>query len=187
MRWRNPRYNCWSITAARVLLVANLLSAAATDPACAQGEGTCDNPIIISYEGNDDPITIQLDTRSSSNNENDACVDSLATGPDLVLSTCGDCIHGLVTWTADFDAVVYYRADETQKCDARCLDHSTTGSLEFTAPWIWVNNNGIFGRPYIIVDGLNGAAGSITLTVTDLWVVDPVYERSWGYIKGRYR
>jgi hypothetical protein len=148
-------------------------------PASGQNTGTCDSPLHVGDEGYHE---ITLDTRLGSNNENNDCVDSLATGPDIVLDFEGMPAGGTVTWTADFDAVVYYRRGT---CDSRCRSSSRTGQLGFDANWRWEGDHATWDPPYIIVDGVNGAAGSITL-IFDFTTANPTTSQSWGRIKNRY-
>lgn len=182
----NPGDDRWSITASRTLLAACLLSIAGAVPASAQGDGTCANPMIIPFtEGGTSQF--QIDTSLSSNNENNACVDSLATGPDIVLSHAVSCVYGVITWSADFDAVVYYRRNDDDSCHAPCFAASTTGHLEFDSNWRMEHDGVECERPFIVVDGLNGAAGTITVTFSEQGTETPVLDWSWGEVKSRYR
>jgi hypothetical protein len=126
-----------------------------------------------------------IDTRLGTNLENNACVDSLATGPEVVFMMAGPA-DGQVTWKADFDAVVYFRRNVDDECDSPCRGSSTTGTLEFDSGYHWEGEEIVWGLPFIIVDGLNGASGTISLVFDYGWNV-PVNETSWGAIKSNYR
>ena len=128
---------------------------------------------------------ITLDTRTASNNLNDACADSLATGPEIIIDFGGGAYGGTVTWVADFDAVVYHRRD---RCDGPCAASSTSGRLEFSSGWHWdySQDQAVWSPPYLVVDGIDGAAGTITLSFF-VTTANPTNEASWGQVKSLYR
>jgi hypothetical protein len=147
----------------------------------AQGQGTCSSPYEFGGTGHDE---FTFDTQKLSNNENNACVDSLATGPDVVILSRG-CVKGDLSWRADFDAVVYLRRFT---CEDRCEDWSTDGTIFIDGNWRWVwtpHPHVVCDDVYIIVDGLNGSAGTITLNF-DYDYDTPVFTETWGQLKSRY-
>lgn len=168
---------------ALMVICAGFGTMSATAPAPGQNTGTCEFPLDVGDAGHHE---ITLDTRLGANNENNDCVDSLATGPDIVLDFEGMPVGGGVTWTADFDAVVYYRKGT---CHSRCASSSRTGDLIFSADWRWVRDETgyhvTWDPVYIIVDGVNGAAGSINLSI-NFSIAVPTTSQSWGRIKSRY-
>lgn len=161
----------------RSLLAVVMLSPTLVAQAAAQRVGTCESPMDAPEPG----IALTLDTRSFQNNETGgACTDSLATGPEAVLSFSGTPAVGGVTWSADFDAVVYYRKGG---CDfAECSGASSDGYLAYDSDPHWRD----WDTPYIVVDGLNGSSGTITLTF-DYGAAMPTIGRSWGRVKSTYR
>lgn len=155
----------------------------------AQVEGTCASPMHVDFDGGVGEI--HLDTRNFTNLENTAeCGDTLATGPDVVLDFRGGFVAGVVTWEADFPAVLYLRSPRSPTCDAPCVEVSTGGSLKFNSGYWWEglppDDHPVGNYVYLIVDGLNGAAGLITLHF-DYTYHTPTHVNSWGRIKSNYR
>jgi hypothetical protein len=154
-------------------------------PSAAQlADGTCDSPIDLS--DSTDVAEFTFDTTTRSNNEL-GCEDAPATGPDVVLWFNGLPVQGFVTWTADFDAVVYYRREN---CESMCVSSSRNGTLEFSSNYRWESHDGdlevMWESPFIIVDGVAGAAGVISVTI-NYGVDSPTLKRSWGNVKNSYR
>jgi hypothetical protein len=155
-------------------------------PAAAQEEGTCAHPILVGGGGGS--VQIALDTRLYANHQepDSACSGLTLTGPDVVLGFGGAAIDGQVTWTADFNAILYWTQGE---CDfSSCVDTSTTGTLQYYCNYEPISSGhpATWKTPYIAVDGIDGAAGIITLTFT-YGVNVPALPQTWGRLKSTCR
>ena len=107
---------------------------------------------------------------------------SEANGPDAVFWFSGN-PDGVVRWEADFDAVIYVLAGE---CGTDCKEAQAgrSGTLHFFGGY--PPGDVTYFSPYVIVDGLNGDAGLITLWFEVRWH-DPSAEETWGQIKRLFR
>lgn len=157
--------------------------------AAAQQDGTCEHPMLVPEPPREgDPMSVTFDTRLFTNHEEagSGCDSLVLTGPEIFLAF-GACAAGTVSWTADFDAVVYTLKSE---CGTPgCADVSTDGQLGFDAGYVAPDDFGhgaSCGTLFVVVDGINGAAGLITLTFEYGYGV-PTLSWSWGRLKGQYR
>ncbi|MEZ4651019.1 MAG: hypothetical protein R3E97_19980 [Candidatus Eisenbacteria bacterium] len=150
--------------------------------AAANSGQDCSDPILL----NEMPeyFVFGLDTTEWENSiEREAsCFEGVTSGPDVVLQVLGE-VAGEVIWTADFDAVVYVVADS---CMAACDNggSGTSGWATFDTGYSGPDGTGHthYRSPYIVVDGIDGAAGTIVLQV--YWGYhNPTVEMSWGQAK----
>lgn len=161
------------------LLTVPLLSAVLVAQAGAQNAGTCDDPIFVSTSGE-----VVVDTRGHQDQENfrGECGDSLATGADVVFGFGGMPVSGVVTWAADYSAIVYSKFGG---CPGHCGAASTSGNLEFSTGYNWDDGGPSWDPVLIVADGLRGESGVITLRF-EFSDANPVLPGSWGRIKSRY-
>jgi len=166
------------------LIVGILLGACWTIQAAAQEEGTCEHPLSFLQ-----PTTVTLDTRLYTDLQHPAggCAGHQATGPDVVIDFENLPADGTVTWEADFPAILYVDWDT---CDfSSCWFSSTGGTLDFWCGYEPVspyNASASWHHVYIVVDGIDGAAGLITLHL-EFSLNVPASSDTWGRVKNIYR
>jgi hypothetical protein len=171
----------------RPLFLAAVIAVLLPTATLAQNQGTCSDPIDASAFGDATPLVLTLDTRIMENEQESQCADTPpTTGPDIVLDFRGGPAGGTITWEADFDAIVYYRRGT---CDSPCAGSSTSGTLDFDCDYgLRFDGTWFIGwdPPFLIVDGLNGASGTITVTITGS-LATPTLQMSWGSVKDGFR
>jgi hypothetical protein len=149
-------------------------------PLFAQTGEDCETPMHLT----DLNIVDTLDTRTFADNLNREldCLSVVPDGPDVVFVMIGyPCFD--IAWHADFDAVIYVLFEDCLVSPCLAGSAGQDGSFFYNAGYSYPPE---FNSYFLVIDGSDGASGTVILTMTGGYNV-PVVGETWGRIKDTYR